>query len=205
MDIASNILPAIYPFLPDLNSSFGIGCLAHLRLYKTRGKRQLSQQIAEHKGSRTRLGTHWLLAAFFLPGPLWPRNLKYHQGVNHLLRSKHQAGWRWGAGRVPAGVPAGLAWGLPLRCRLQDLRQLQRGWHTAKDASQLWPPVSQPGSPESVGSSQGFPASLPPNWRRCGGCGCHQFPWVWAAGFVTRRLKPLVILAPSQSPMVAET
>lgn len=73
---------------------------------------------------------------------------------------QHESGQHWQASSVPAGVPAGLAWGLPLRRRLQDLQQLQRGWHTAKATSQLWLQVSLPGSPESMWLKPGLP-SLP--------------------------------------------
>lgn len=57
----------------------------------------------------------------------------------------------------------------------------------------------------ALGSSQGFPASLPPGLEEMWGMWLSPAsPWVWAAGSVTSHPKALVILAPFQSPMVAE-
>lgn len=172
IDVAPNPLPDIHPFLPNYDSDFDAGCLALLRLYKTQEKRRLGQQISKRQGSRARLTEHRFLAAFFPPGPLQPNDPWKHCGLSEFPRNKRQAGHRWYLlGCQPARRGESLhaeGSGTSVGFSGADVRPKPPLGSGHKSASL--------GAPRAWGSSQGFPASLPPDRRRRGGCGCHQPP-----------------------------
>lgn len=160
--------------------------------------------ISEHEGLRSCVSKHRFLPAFFLLSPLWPRDLWQHHGWVHSWETNA----RQGSGGKLAGYLLGCqpAWcGDWLHAGSSRTSGSFRGADMQPNPPpQLWPQVSQPGSPESRGSSRGFPASLQTGGD-VGDVVATSFSGVWAAGSVTSRPKALVILASSQSPMVAET
>lgn len=157
------------------------------------------QQINKREELRTPVCKHWLLTAFFLPRPLWPkvwvnsRETKARRAgsgeiAGHLLGC--QSAWR-GAASVPEapGPPAaseGLTHSQNHFPALATSQPAWESWEHSAQARASWPPSLQTG-------------------RDTGDVVVTSFPWVWAAGSVTSHPKALVILAPFQSPMVAET
>lgn len=130
----------------------------------------LSQQINEREEFRAPVRKCWLLAAFFLPGPRWPkvwvnswetkaRRASSSEIAGHLLGC--QSAWRGDC--LCAG---GSRTSSSFRGADTQPEPLPSFGHTSASLGVL----------RALGSSHGFPASLPPDWKGCGGCGCHQLP-----------------------------